>query len=410
MNVDGKHVVVTGVIAGESRATAEAKLIDAGARVQSAVSGKTDLLVVGQNVGRTKTEKAAKLGVQVVTWEELWAATPSSGQNGNAAHTGNHGVGNGRPAGPSGAAVELLVGARTIAPMKAKAGTLDDAAGDGWQFEVKWDGVRCVARVEGGRIRMQSRSAKTEWTTRWPNVAQALASFPDCVLDGELVVFDANGDTFGIPAGTTQVSYVVFDLLEYEGEPLYARPLSERRELLEKLVAAQGERAVQVSPAFDDGETLLAWAAERGIEGIMAKPLRSRYVEGSRTGGWLKIKLRNEQEFVIVGWTPGKNGRTGMIGGLVLAAWEDGELKYVGRCGSRPSDEAELRPLLEQLAAPRCLLAGGVPKEERDATWVEPHLVLQVAFQKWTPDRRLWHPISKGLRHDKDAVDVGFEP
>lgn len=289
----------------------------------------------------------------------------------------------------------------TVRPMMAKVGELP--AGDGWQYEIKWDGFRCVATVKDGVVTMQSRSAKTELSDRFPNVARDLATLPDCVIDGEVVVFDEDGFTFGIPAADGRAgSLVAFDVLEDDGESVRHLPLRERRQILKRLLHDAPE-SLGVSPAFDDGEQLLGWCAERGLEGIVAKRTESRYAEGTRRGEWLKIKLRVEQEFVVCGWTDGKNGRTGRIGGLVLGYWDDGVLRYAGRTGSRDDHESLLR---ERLVAGDCPLTAGVPGEERGAHWVEPTEVVQVAFQRWTDDGRLWHPIFQRMRDDKDAADV----
>jgi len=288
--------------------------------------------------------------------------------------------------------------------MLAKADELP--LGRGWQYEVKWDGVRCTATVSEGRVAMQSRSAKTDYAKRYPQIAAQLAQLYDGVYDGELVTLDENGETFGLSRGS-EPALVLFDVIESEGHDQRGRPLSDRRELLEAILAEFDELdRLVLSPVFYDGEALLEWAEQRGIEGIMAKRRSSRYREGSRTGDWVKVKVRPEQEFVVCGWTDGKGSRRGRIGGLVLGYYDDsGALVYCGRAGCRTDhDQRIARALSPRATAP---FERGVPKEERDAHWCEPELVVQVAFQRWTDDGRLWHPSFKRIRDDKEPRDVG---
>jgi bifunctional non-homologous end joining protein LigD len=402
--VTGKKVVVTGVIPGHSRATAEAALRDAGAQVQSGVTRETDLLVTGGKVGATKMNKAAALGVSVVPWEQALAG----GAGGSVVAALN--------------AKARLAAARTVAPMLAKAGELP--AGGGWLFEVKWDGYRCVATVVDGQVAMQSRSGKSDYAAEFPRVAAALAGLPDCVIDGELVVLDANGDSslesLSSGRGTGAESLIVFDVLELGGVDLRSRPLTERRQALADLAAAFPP-SIAVSPAFEDGEELLAWAAGRGLEGIVAKRAGSSYREGSRTDAWLKVKLRCEQEFVVVGWREGEGARAGMIGSLLLAVNDDdGDLVFVGRVGTGGTDAdwENLRERLRPCSGPLDLdsplfdlATMGAPQAElRDVQWVVPEVVVQVRFQRWTEDGRLWHPSVVGVREDKLAGEVVREP
>jgi len=390
--VAGLRVVVTGKVAGESRQTAEQKLREAGAIVQSAVGKDTDVLVTGAKVGATKTNRARDLGVLVVPWEQAF---------------GGSGNGSSAPAPQPKAAAPSV---RQVAPMLAKAGLLP--VGDGWQFEVKWDGYRCVATVAGGVVVLQSRSGKTDYTEQFPRVAAELAELPDCVVDGELVVLDGNGDSsFERMGAKGGASFVLFDLLEVAGEDARQRPLVLRRSLLEVLVASlpSGSETVVVSPAFGDGEALLAWASDRRLEGVVAKRLSSRYQEGARCDDWIKVKLRCEQEFVVAGYTPGEGALAGTVGALVLGYHDDaGVLQYAGRVGTGFTDAERNRIFDTVLPAPRAALEA--PRAEaRGVVWVRPLLVAQVEFQRWTEDGRLWHPSYKGLRDDKRPADVRRE-
>src|SRR5919198_6579272 len=213
-------------------------------------------------------------------------------------------------------------GPREYAPMLA---TLEKSVprGDGWLFEVKWDGFRALAYVSQGQTTLTSRN-QNDLTQRFSTVGKEIAKAvktPDCVLDGEVCALDEQGrSSFSAmqqgKAGTPLV-YFVFDLLELEGEPLVDLPLSERRTRLDVLLDKRN-RTVRLSDSFDDGEALLQAAKERGLEGVIAKRLDSRYVEGKRTRDWLKIKTHGEQEFVIAGFTKGTGRRASSFGSLVL--------------------------------------------------------------------------------------------
>lgn len=394
ISVDGKSVVVTGIVAGESRVTAEARLRAAGARTMPAVTAATDLLICGAKVGASKINKAADLGVQVIDWNDISWDGDDDGQVSEKAVA------------PERAAT------RQIAPMLAQADVLP--AGDGWAHEIKWDGYRCVATVRGGKVSMQSRSDKTDYTAMFPQIAQELAGYDDCVLDGELVVLTVEGGSFaGLSRaagnGNSEARLIVFDLLEAMSMDLRSLPLQARRSALEGLLT--GGTYIGLSPTFDDGEELLAYCAAHGLEGVISKRLSSTYKEGSRDGSWVKTKCRCEQEFVVVGYTAGKGARAATFGALVLAVNNEyGDLILAGKVNVAEPGE-QLR-ILEEM----------VPRFDRDhvamteaeskvatkegTTWVEPTVVVQAEFQRWTEDDRLWHPSYKGLRSDKAPAEV----
>ena len=396
MNVDGKKVVVTGTIAGESRATAEQKLMQAGALVQPRVTKETDLLVTGAKVGQTKIKAAEKNGARIVAWETVW------------------GDGSDEEAGDAKASpAPRPAASRQIAPMLAKGGELPK--GEAWFHEVKWDGYRCVATVRGGAVTMQSRSGASEYAEQFPQVAAALAQLPDCVLDGELVVLDGNGHSSFEAMGSGSGDFIVFDLLEREGEDLRPRPLDVRRAALERLLEQDtsmvvSDFPVHLSPRFEDGRELLAYVRKHGLEGIVSKRRDSAYREGSRSGEWVKVKVRLEQEFVVMGWIPGENGNAGGLGALVLGYHEAGELVYAGKVGTGWTWEEGLRLMgeLGGMTARIQNLPTDVPTSvARDVVmWVEARVVVQVQFQRWTKDGVLWHPSYKGQRRDKTAAEV----
>jgi bifunctional non-homologous end joining protein LigD len=303
------------------------------------------------------------------------------------------------------------------APMLATLADKVPQGGD-WLHEIKWDGYRAIVRLSMGEAAMTSRNGK-DLTARFPTVAKAIEraiKTPDAVLDGEVCALDEQGRaTFSAmqqgKADTTYV-FVAFDVLEVEGEPLIDRPLTERRERLEQLIDRRS-RAVQLSEAFDDGHALFEAAKEQRYEGIVSKRAASRYQPGKRTREWLKVKTRERQEFIIAGYTRGQGRRERSFGSLVLAVRE-GELVYVGNCGTG-FDEAEIDRLLARLKplqreAPPFREVPKMPRVRRgDVVWVEPELVCEVEFVEWTHDGHLRAPVYMGLREDKEPEDVHRE-
>jgi bifunctional non-homologous end joining protein LigD len=307
---------------------------------------------------------------------------------------------------------------RRYAPMLATL-TEEVPRGEGWSFEIKWDGYRIMSTLAGGDADLRTRKDQ-DYTQRFENVARALRNAlktPDCVVDGEVCALDEDGrPSFSAmqQAGPgTPIVYYVFDLLEVDGEPLIDLPLSERRERLEQLLDRRNQ-TVRLSEAFDDGNALLEAAKQQRLEGIMAKRPDSKYLPGRRTGDWLKIKARGRQEFVIVGYTRGKGRRERTLGSLILGIYQGGELVYAGNCGTGFTDDeidrllGKLRPLERETPPFRV-----VPKMPRvrkgDVIWVEPKLVCEVEFVEWTHDGHLRAPAYKGLREDKDPLDVRRE-
>ena len=292
--------------------------------------------------------------------------------------------------------------------------------GEGWLFEIKWDGYRIVSRVAGGEPELRSRKGE-EYSRRFPGVAAALPAAlrsPDCVVDGEICALDEQGrpSFSAMQQGEpdTPIVYYLFDLLELDGEPLIELPFAERRARLEELLDRRN-RTVRLSETFDDGEALAEVVREQGLEGMMAKRVDSRYRPGERTRDWLKIKPgKQRQEFIVAGYTKGQGRRAGSFGSLVLAVRKGGELVYAGNVGTGFT-EAEIERLLAKLrplertdspfAAP--------PKMPRvrkgDVVWVEPRLVAEVEFVEWTHDERLRAPSYLGLREDKAPEEVRRE-
>jgi bifunctional non-homologous end joining protein LigD len=312
-----------------------------------------------------------------------------------------------------------------IAPMMA---TLRDALpedDDRWGYEMKWDGVRAVVYIDGGRPRAMSRN-DLDITSTYPELRAMAESMgaTQAVLDGELVALDAAGRPsferlqprmhVGSDAQvrrlmkTVPVTYLVFDVLHLDGRSTLALPYEERRSLLEGL-ELDGPSWKTPPSWFGDGASVLAAAAEQGLEGVVAKRLGSEYRQGKRTDTWVKVKNLRTQEVVIGGWKPGEGRRAGTIGSLLVGIPGDGGLRYAGKVGTGFT-EASLRELQRQLAplhvdAPP--FGDTVPAADaRLAHWVSPGVVGEVRFAEWTRDGRLRHPAWRGLRPDKAPGDV----
>ena len=287
-----------------------------------------------------------------------------------------------------------------------------------WLLERKFDGERCVARKEGGDVRLQSRTAK-DLTGTYPEVRRALAGQGawGLVLDGEVVAFDGLQTSFSrlqrrlgvtTPSPELVAAYpvvlCVFDLLELDGDDLRGRPLLERRARLAEVVRPSA--ALQLSEAWrDDSQRRFARACRSGWEGLIAKRAKAPYVAG-RSRDWLKLKCVAEQEFVIGGFTDPGGSRTD-FGALLVGYYEDGRLRYAGKVGTGYT-AATLRDLgarLRELETSESPFADARPIP-RGTHWVQPELVVQIGFAEWTNDGRLRQPRFLGVRDDKRPADV----
>jgi bifunctional non-homologous end joining protein LigD len=286
--------------------------------------------------------------------------------------------------------------------------------GEGWTFEVKFDGYRALAYVRGGECRLVSRN-ENDLTGRFPDIAKALVKAvksPNAVVDGEVCRIDPTGRTSfsELQRGEGPLVYYAFDLLELDGQPLVELPLHERKARLRALLDAR-VRTVALSESFDDGDALFQVAEERRFEGVIAKRVDSTYKVGRRTRDWLKIKTENVDEFVVAGYTRGAGRRADTFGSLVLAVNEGTELRYVGNVGTG-FDDAEIRKLLKLLRplhrdAPPFAVVPKMPRVRKgEVQWVEPQLVAQVRYGEWTHDGHLRHPAYQGIREDKAAAEV----
>ncbi len=324
-----------------------------------------------------------------------------------------------------------------VLPMAARPATTLPRDERKWSFEVKWDGVRAIAYVHPGRLRLESRNLN-EITDAYPEVRGLIGALGmhEAVLDGEIVAFDYSDPAHPRPSferlqsrinvsapaavrrlmRSTPVVYAIFDLLYLDGRSLMELPYSERRERLESLeLAGSAWRVPAVHPG--DGERLLDATRQQRLEGVVAKRLDSRYEPGRRTGAWLKIKNTHRQEMVIAGWLPGEGRRTDRIGALLAGVYEDGKLRYAGRVGTGFTEKT-LDDLRQRLAPLRRDTSpfdagggrgGGRGPIPREAVFVEPQLVAEIEFREWTTERVMRAPSFKGLREDKPATEVVLE-
>ena len=306
--------------------------------------------------------------------------------------------------------------AASTAPLML-AETSDKAFSDpAWLFELKLDGYRLLAARERDATHLFSRNGN-DLSASFPEVSRAVAALPisGLVLDGEVVALDETGRpsfqrlqqrakltrgldirqaTVNIP-----VTFYAFDLLAAEGFDVRPLPLVVRKQLLRKLLAPAG--AIRFLEHFErDGEVLYQQVQKLGLEGILAKQANSPYRAG-RSPAWLKIRTRQSDDFVVVGFTASKGSRTG-YGALLLAQYVDGSLIYSGRAGSGFSDKqlSDIRVTLEQMrrSTPAC---GGPIPTEKGITWTEPRLVCEVEYTECTEEGLLRQPVFLRFREDK---------
>lgn len=278
----------------------------------------------------------------------------------------------------------------------------------GWDFEEKYDGDRILAYKEGTRVRLRSRNGKDR-TERFPRIVAAIAKLrpQTLLLDGEMVVFDRQHiSRFQLlQQGSGQAIYAVFDCLFCAGKDLRSEPLSKRRAVLQR--AAGGSPLLVLSRQLaSNGLEAYRIAKRKGYEGVVAKDLASPYVE-ARSKYWLKVKVHQEDEFIVCGYTKPAGSRE-YFGALLLGAYEGRELHYVGKVGTGfdRGTLAALHRKFQPLLRSRPALVD--PPREKGIAFLAPRLIAQVSFQEWTADRKLRQPVFLGLRDDKSPREVNL--
>jgi bifunctional non-homologous end joining protein LigD len=294
---------------------------------------------------------------------------------------------------------------------------------DEWLFEVKWDGHRCLANL-GQATRLTSRTRR-DMTAQFPELIDLHRQLAarNAVVDGEIVALDREGrpsfermqDRFHRAPeelvrnrGKVPVQFLAFDLLWLDGAPLLDLPLVERRARLEEVLVET--RDVRLSQVVEGaGNDVFEQVKRLGLEGIVAKRAASPYRPGSRSPDWRKIKALCLQDCVIVGWTPGKGGRSATLGSLLLAVFDDGRLRYAGNVGTGFTHAflADLLARLSELEVDKPQFEGA--PRLRGARFVRPELVCEVEYLRWTDDNKLRASSFKGLRPDKPPTDARRE-
>ena len=291
--------------------------------------------------------------------------------------------------------------------------------GEGWLYELKYDGYRILAYAEGNSVRLMTRNG-SDYTKRFRDVAYSLAEWASgraMVLDGEMVILDAAGKTdfqalqnYLRNPGGRSLTYMIFDLLALDGVDLRECPLTERKGTLEAMMKDAPGNLRYSQHIAGKGKELFRAACREGLEGIVGKKADSVY-RGTRNGDWIKLKCDKRQEFVIGGYTLSDKRSVG-VSSLLLGIYEGEELVYAGRVGTGFT-ERTMRELEEKFSGIRRSTAPfkQVPRPRKNETviWLEPELVAEIKFAEWTEENLLRQTSFKGLREDKDPREIKRE-
>ncbi|MFS2124201.1 DNA ligase D [Pseudomonas sp. Pseusp97] len=289
-----------------------------------------------------------------------------------------------------------------------------------WRYEIKIDGYRILARLDHGKVRLQTRNGH-DWSGKLPELCEALAGLDvqSAWLDGEILVMDEEGrpdfqrlqNAFDAQL-SEPIHYTLFDLLWLDGEDYRGKPLEERREALQQVLRGNASDYLRYSEDFtDDPRSILDSACRLGLEGLIGKRAGSTYTE-KRSRDWIKLKCKRRQEFVIVGYSEPKGSRS-HFGALLLGLHDkDGELRYAGKVGTGFSSTS-LKTIYQQLKplqSKSCPLP--TPPRGADArgvTWLRPELLCEVAFAEITREGLVRQAVFHGLRSDKPAEAITEE-
>jgi bifunctional non-homologous end joining protein LigD len=295
-----------------------------------------------------------------------------------------------------------------------------------WLFELKFDGYRAVILKQDDEVGLVSRNEKN-LGAKFPEIVEAARELKvrEAIIDGEIVAVDEEGrpsfqllQAYALGETRPTLLYYAFDLLELDGQDWKSRPLAERKRQLEKLIKTG--TLIRFSPSLGtDGDLLLGEVRKHGLEGLIGKRADSPYEPGQRSGAWVKLKVNQEQEVVIGGYTDPEGSRT-HFGSLLIGIYKHGDLHFCGKVGTGFNDKrlGTLKGELDALARKDCPFVnlpekrhgrygqGVTPSEMKRCHWVEPRLVCQVKFYEWTRDDKLRHPVFIGLRDDKNPKEV----
>ena len=300
-----------------------------------------------------------------------------------------------------------------------------------WVFEVKWDGVRSIyIRDKAGKVQSFQARKGSSISHRYPEVLESADSAIQCensvVLDGELVVLNDKGHpefqrhqqrmNVDYPREIAKLSreipatYFVFDVLYLDGRSLESLEFIERRKILSQIIRAES-KSIRISDFIEEaGISLFKQTTSLGLEGIVAKYKHGKYIQGTRTDSWLKIKSVQTQDCIVIGYTPGEGNREGYFGSLILAAYMEGKPRFVGHSGSGFGLDqlASIYERLSKIHVKDCPI-DSVPYVNRTPIWIVPEIVVEVKFNGWTRDKIMRAPIFIRIRNDKPPSECIME-